>query len=92
MIRAEQEQERRDRCEVNWIAETAGANASTGEVHWDPLHSVWYGGMLLASLVLVPFFTTPAAVAGASPACADPARTSRAGLRARSRAHWLSLT
>ncbi|KEO87650.1 fatty acid desaturase [Erythrobacter sp. JL475] len=53
----------RDRCEVNWIVETPGADASTGRVRWDPAHSLWNGGMLIASLALVPFFTTPAAIA-----------------------------
>ena len=53
----------RDRCEVNWIVETPDADASKGRVRWDPVHSFWNGGMAAASLVLVPFFTTPAAVA-----------------------------
>ncbi|TRD12241.1 acyl-CoA desaturase [Erythrobacter insulae] len=53
----------RDRCEVNWIVETPAANAVEGKVRWDPIHSIWNGGMLIASVVMVPFFTTPAAVA-----------------------------
>lgn len=52
----------RDRCEVNWIVETPGADPVTGQVHWDATHSLWNGGMLLAAIALVPFFTTPAAV------------------------------
>ncbi|WP_193353877.1 acyl-CoA desaturase [Erythrobacter sp. NAP1] len=67
MIRSEGEQagegaQSRDRCEVNWIVDTPGADSSKGEVQWDPVHSAWNGGMLLASLALIPFFTTPAAV------------------------------
>lgn len=53
----------RDRCEVNWIVETPNADPLTGAVRWDPAHSLWNGGMLLAALGLAPFFTTPAAVA-----------------------------
>lgn len=53
----------RDRCEVNWIAETQEADPAQGRIRWDPVHSLWNGGMLAASLILVPFFTTPAAVA-----------------------------
>jgi len=52
----------RDRCEVNWIVDTPDADPSKGEVRWDPIHSFWNGGMLAVSLVLVPLFTTPAAV------------------------------
>jgi stearoyl-CoA desaturase (delta-9 desaturase) len=55
----------RDRCEVNWIDEAAGGDPGPGQVRWDPAHSFWNGGMLLASIVLVPFHTTlPAAVVG----------------------------
>ena len=53
----------RDRCEVNWIVETPEADPAKGTVRWDPVHSVWNGGMLAASLIFVPYFTTPAAVA-----------------------------
>lgn len=52
----------RDRCEVNWIVETPGADAVHGWVLWDPAASLWNGGMLLAAFGLTPFFTTPAAV------------------------------
>ncbi|MGB3469924.1 MAG: acyl-CoA desaturase [Erythrobacter sp.] len=57
--------ESRDRCEVNWIDEGASgrADAAKGTVHWDPAHSIWNGGMALAAIALVPFYTTPAAVA-----------------------------
>lgn len=53
---------KRDRCEVNWIVETPGADPVQGRVRWDPAHSLWNGGMMLASLTLTPFLTTPAAV------------------------------
>ncbi|MHA7819414.1 MAG: acyl-CoA desaturase [Erythrobacter sp.] len=53
----------RDRCEVNWIVDTPDADPVKGRVRWDPAHSLWNGGMLAASLLLVPFYTTPAAVA-----------------------------
>jgi len=57
----------RDRCEVNWIdeshSETMTADASKGRVRWDPVHSLWNGGMALAAIALVPFYTTPTAVA-----------------------------
>lgn len=52
----------RDRCEVNWIVETPGADAVRGTVRWDAGHSLWNGGMLLGALGFAPFFTTPAAV------------------------------
>lgn len=54
---------RRDRCEVNWLVDTPGADASRGRVEWDPLHSVWNGGMLVVWLVFaVPLFSTAAFV------------------------------
>ena len=46
--------ESRDRCEVNWIADDRDADAMAGRVCWDPLHSLWNGGMLIAALVLGP--------------------------------------
>lgn len=52
----------RDRCEVNWIVESPDADPVTGQVRWDAGHSLWNGGMALAALALVPFFTTPLAV------------------------------
>ncbi len=57
------QKQERDRCEVNWIVETPDADPLTGKVRWDAAHSLWNGGMALAALALVPFFTTPAAVA-----------------------------
>ena len=51
----------RDRCEVNWIFDGPDADPVSGQVKWDPAHSLWNGGMMLAALGLTPFFTTPAA-------------------------------
>lgn len=53
----------RDRCEVNWLVETPGADPRRGRVRWDPAHSSWNGGMLAAALLLGPSTATPAAVA-----------------------------
>ena len=63
MSRMVDEHKSKDRCEVNWLLDTPGADPAAGTVRWDPLHSFWNGGMLIASLVLVPFFTTLSAVA-----------------------------
>lgn len=52
----------RDRCEVNWLVETRGADPVRGRVRWDPLHSTWNGGMLAAALVFGSATATPAAV------------------------------
>ncbi len=46
--------EHRDRCEVNWLVETPDADPLHGRVRWDPEHSLWNGGMLLAALILGP--------------------------------------
>ena len=46
----------RDRCEVNWISDEIGADALRGRVRWDPVHSLWNGGMLFATLALGPIF------------------------------------
>ena len=51
----------RDRCDVNWISDDSGADAVTGQVRWDPAHSIWNGGMLAAAFLFGPiFFTLPA--------------------------------
>ncbi|HSG35344.1 MAG TPA: acyl-CoA desaturase [Sphingomonadaceae bacterium] len=52
----------RDRCEVNWLVETLGANAAKGTVRWDPAHSAWNGGMLAVALLFGPVTATPAAL------------------------------
>lgn len=43
-----------DRCGVNSLIETPGCSPVEGEVRWDPVHSLWNGGMMLASLLLAP--------------------------------------
>lgn len=51
----------RDRCEVNWISSDEGADAITGDVRWDPGHSLWNGGMLIVAMVAGPgTFSLPA--------------------------------
>ena len=55
--------ERRDRCEVNWIVDDNSADAVTGRVRWDPLHSFWNGGMLAMALVFGPLTFSPGAFA-----------------------------
>ena len=45
----------RDRCEVNWISNDRGAGAEQGTVRWDPVHSLWNGGMLAVAIVIGPF-------------------------------------
>src|SRR5687768_15660292 len=47
-----------DRCRVNSLVETAGASPVEGRVRWDPVHSLWHGGMLAASLILVPIYAS----------------------------------
>ena len=55
-------QHEHDRCAVNWLVETPGADPSTGAVRWDPLHSLWNGGMAATALLVGPFVATPGAV------------------------------
>lgn len=43
-----------DRCRVNTLIETPGCNPVEGTVRWDPVHSLWNGGMLLASVIFAP--------------------------------------
>lgn len=43
-----------DRCRVNSLIETEASSPVVGIVRWDPLHSIWHGAMLSASLVLAP--------------------------------------
>ena len=43
-----------DRCRVNSLIETEGSGPVEGSVRWDPVHSLWHGGMLAISLVLAP--------------------------------------
>lgn len=46
------------RCQVNSLIETPACDPTDGVVRWDPVHSVWNGGMLLAAIVLAPLFFT----------------------------------
>lgn len=43
-----------DRCAVNTLVETPGCSPVEGRVRWDPVHSIWNGGMLAASLIFAP--------------------------------------
>ncbi len=52
----------RDRCAVNWLVETPGADPTAGRVCWDPVHSLWNGGMLAVALVVGPLLATPGAI------------------------------
>ncbi len=47
-----------DRCRVNSLVEVPGCEPVQGAVRWDPVHSLWNGGMLTASVVLGPMFLT----------------------------------
>src|SRR5687767_1012503 len=43
-----------DHCRVNGLLETPGCDPVDGTVRWDPVHSLWNGTMLAASLTLGP--------------------------------------
>jgi len=43
-----------DRCQVNSLRACADASPVAGTVRWDSVHSLWNGGMMVASLVLAP--------------------------------------
>lgn len=53
----------RDSCAVNNLVETPGCSPVSGKVRWDPVHSIWNGGMLAASLTLGPLLASWSAVA-----------------------------
>jgi stearoyl-CoA desaturase (delta-9 desaturase) len=40
-----------DPCAVNHLIETPGSSPVEGRVVWDPVHSLWKGGMLAATLI-----------------------------------------
>jgi fatty-acid desaturase len=44
------------------VIATADVSATNGRVVWSPARSLWTGGMTLAAIVLVPFFTTPTSI------------------------------
>jgi stearoyl-CoA desaturase (delta-9 desaturase) len=48
-----------DPCAVNSLVETPDCSPVEGRVVWDPAHSVWNGGMLVATIVLGPLTLTP---------------------------------
>lgn len=52
-----------NRCEVNSLIETAGSDPVAGSVRWDPVQSIWNGGMMAAAILLAPVFFTWGAVA-----------------------------
>lgn len=52
-----------DRCAVNTLVEVEGCSPVQGTVRWDPVHSIWNGTMLAASLVVAPFLFSWAALA-----------------------------
>lgn len=52
-----------DPCAVNSLVETPGCSPVEGRVAWDPVHSLWNGGMLAAALILGPLTVSPAALA-----------------------------
>ena len=43
-----------ERCAVNSLVEIPGCSPVEGEVRWDPVHSLWNGFMLFATLALGP--------------------------------------
>jgi stearoyl-CoA desaturase (delta-9 desaturase) len=43
-----------DRCNVNTLVETSGCSPVAGAVRWDPVHSLWNGGMMVATLIFAP--------------------------------------
>ena len=47
---------RDDRCRVNSLIEMPGCDPAKGIIRWNPVHSLWNGGMLVVSLVLGPIF------------------------------------
>jgi len=46
---------------VNSLVVTPEANPVEGRVHWDPVHSLWNGGMAISSLFLCPLTASPSA-------------------------------
>ena len=43
-----------DRCGVNTLIEGPGVSPVAGVVRWDPVHSLWNGGMLAVAIVFAP--------------------------------------
>lgn len=51
-----------DPCAVNSLIETPRCDPVAGRVVWDPLHSIWNGGMLAVTLIAGPLTASPGAV------------------------------
>ena len=52
-----------DPCAVNSLIETPGCDPVAGRVVWDPLHSIWNGGMMAVTLIVGPLTVSPVAFA-----------------------------
>lgn len=50
-----------DPCAVHSLR-TEGADPRRGGVRWNPLHSAWNGGMLLAAAIFAPIFCSWSAI------------------------------
>jgi fatty-acid desaturase len=48
---------------VHSVLETPGADAVTGQVRWDPVHSLWNSGMMLGAAIGGPLLFTSSALA-----------------------------
>ena len=51
-----------DPCRVNTLVSTPGCSPVEGKVQWDPVHSIWNGGMLVATIALCPAYFSWGAV------------------------------
>src|SRR4029078_8430744 len=45
-----------DHYKINGLVFDGACDPSAGTVHWDPLRSIWNGGMLVAAVVLGPIY------------------------------------
>lgn len=52
-----------DRCQVNSLRAEPHASPVAGTVRWDPAHSLWNGGMMVASITLAPLYASWSALA-----------------------------
>ena len=52
-----------DPCAVNSLVETPGCSPVDGRVVWDPIHSLWNGGMLVVAIAAGPFTVSPGSLA-----------------------------
>lgn len=51
-----------DPCRVNTLVSTPGCSPVEGKVRWDPVHSIWNGGMFAAAMALCPIYFSWSAV------------------------------